>query len=149
MSEEGGEKKVEAERKGGKKEEGTIPKNMKKYAKTLTNWKVKKQAGGNPWLVQIEEWRIATKGQGASVGYGYSSGVKSRCAATYEQKLVEGHRAFCVFDPELEAWFIRSFSDEKVWYRLGWANAYRNPKYPHHKSIEEVNLRLGAPSRSK
>lgn len=110
---------------------------MRQYVKTrnvpsLTNWRVMKNKSFNGCLT-IEMWKADRAG--TSVGRGVTSGAKSIAPQAFSRERINVAEIY--FDDEVDSWVCKS--KEGTFYRIAWANAYRNDNFPHHKSRKEVN----------
>ena len=112
---------------------------------SLTNWTIKynKKRGSR---AVIEFWKSCGRPEikhygyngpvyKGKVGIGYKNGVISKCAEKFardDYTIIEIY-----FDKVSDSWILTDSKGE--FHRASWANAYRNKKYPHHKSREEID----------
>jgi hypothetical protein len=96
---------------------------------SITNWKIcwNKETS----KIRVEWWE---GGHGTSIGHGYRSGAFVTVKTNHEK--ITFIPTDIMFDPTCDSWFFKD-TDNKF-HRASWPDCFRNPRYPHHKTRDEV-----------
>lgn len=107
-----------------------------KNLKSLTNWSAKCDKK-NSYGLTVDYWSATGPSKsGGRTGHGMAAGVRTVAEQNFEHHSITNIISI-YFDAKCDSWILMAKTG--TFYRIAWANAFQNPRYPHHKSRDEVN----------